>query len=197
VGAGAPAGCSRPARRRATAGSRPASPRPGVARADLAAMMRPARDAPVAESVDAADSKSVTRKGVGVRVSPGAPIVSVGWRARAGIARNAKRCASSAKTRIGLPTKGQRPGRSGCRLFGLSNQELCGDGADFGAGRVSRPWHGSGAVQDVPPAIDEGGWQCRRRRSSRARIGSLASCHRMRSRSATATVSGAVAKQNF
>jgi hypothetical protein len=29
--------------------------------------------APVAESADAADSKSVSRKGVGVRLSPGAP----------------------------------------------------------------------------------------------------------------------------
>src|SRR5262249_30510833 len=32
--------------------------------------------APVAESVDAADSKSVVRKDVGVRVSPGAPSIS-------------------------------------------------------------------------------------------------------------------------
>ena len=31
--------------------------------------------APVAELADAADSKSVARKGVGVRVSPGAPAV--------------------------------------------------------------------------------------------------------------------------
>ncbi len=31
--------------------------------------------APVAELVDAADSKSVIRKDVGVRVSPGAPMI--------------------------------------------------------------------------------------------------------------------------
>ena len=42
------------------------------------------RGAPVAESVDAADSKSVSRKGVGVRVSPGAPpyAFGFGWQAR-------------------------------------------------------------------------------------------------------------------
>lgn len=34
--------------------------------------------APVVELVDAADSKSVARKGVGVRVSPGAPPVQMG-----------------------------------------------------------------------------------------------------------------------
>ena len=33
--------------------------------------------APVAELVDAADSKSVIRKDVGVRVSPGAPMIIV------------------------------------------------------------------------------------------------------------------------
>ncbi len=38
-----------------------------------------AHGAPVAELVDAADSKSVVRKDVGVRVSLGAPIISMGY----------------------------------------------------------------------------------------------------------------------
>ena len=48
-----------------------------------AAMMAPALPdrpgAPVAELVDAADSKSVARKGVLVRVRPGAPIKTISY----------------------------------------------------------------------------------------------------------------------
>src|SRR5919106_3228127 len=72
--------CELPARHRPPAG--PGIRLPRLARAQLDRLAGPPRigsAAPVAEVVDAADSKSVARKGVLVRVRPGAPLSEHSW----------------------------------------------------------------------------------------------------------------------